>query len=257
MPPQLQLSLLNVPPALDAIAALPRPQHVILNHTYLQRAAASTTAMVVGTTHRCLGGGWVGGWQRAGGRAAERRGVRSRVAGEPHLPPTPHPPHTLTHTLPLPPHAGTEASTSPQCCTSPGGAPTPAPPPRGRRCRAAGAPRSSSSTRRSRPHRMSACTTTSSSSSRARGTPRTPHPCSDPGATSSSSSSSGVHHHHQQQQQRQRRRAACSGRGTPRTPHPCTPAHACASSAPPSHSAHPPPLSMVLTRPHTRLTLVS
>ena len=26
MPPQLQLSLLNVPPAMDAIAALPRPQ---------------------------------------------------------------------------------------------------------------------------------------------------------------------------------------------------------------------------------------
>lgn len=36
MPPQLQLSLLNVPPAMDAIAALPRPQHVILNHIYLQ-----------------------------------------------------------------------------------------------------------------------------------------------------------------------------------------------------------------------------
>ena len=36
MPAQLQLSLLNVPPALDAIAALPRPQHVILNHVYLQ-----------------------------------------------------------------------------------------------------------------------------------------------------------------------------------------------------------------------------
>ena len=36
MPPQLQLSLLNVPPAVDAIAALPRPQHVILNHIYLQ-----------------------------------------------------------------------------------------------------------------------------------------------------------------------------------------------------------------------------
>jgi 5'-AMP-activated protein kinase regulatory beta subunit len=52
MPPQLQLSLLNVPPALDAIAALPRPQHVVLNHVYLQRAAASTTAAVLGTTHR-------------------------------------------------------------------------------------------------------------------------------------------------------------------------------------------------------------
>lgn len=52
MPAQLQLSLLNVPPALDAIAALPRPQHVILNHVYLQRSAGVTTAMVVGATHR-------------------------------------------------------------------------------------------------------------------------------------------------------------------------------------------------------------
>lgn len=52
MPPQLQLSLLNVPPAMDAIAALPRPQHVILNHIYLQRMTTSTNAMVLGTTHR-------------------------------------------------------------------------------------------------------------------------------------------------------------------------------------------------------------
>jgi 5'-AMP-activated protein kinase regulatory beta subunit len=52
MPPQLQLSLLNVPPALDAIAALPRPQHVVLNHLYLQRMHSSTNAVVLGTTHR-------------------------------------------------------------------------------------------------------------------------------------------------------------------------------------------------------------
>lgn len=52
MPPQLQLSLLNVPPALDAIAALPRPQHVVLNHIYLQRTTASTNAIVLGATHR-------------------------------------------------------------------------------------------------------------------------------------------------------------------------------------------------------------
>jgi len=52
MPPQLQLSLLNVPPALDAIAALPRPQHVVLNHMYLQRTPTVTSAVVVGTTHR-------------------------------------------------------------------------------------------------------------------------------------------------------------------------------------------------------------
>lgn len=52
MPPQLQLSLLNVPPSLDPVAALPRPQHVILDHLYLQRAASGTTALVLGVTRR-------------------------------------------------------------------------------------------------------------------------------------------------------------------------------------------------------------
>lgn len=52
MPPQLQLSLLNVPTALDAIAALPRPQHVVLNHVYMQRVPTMMTASVIGTTHR-------------------------------------------------------------------------------------------------------------------------------------------------------------------------------------------------------------
>jgi hypothetical protein len=37
MPPHLQLTLLNVPPTADTRACLPRPQHVILNHIYLQR----------------------------------------------------------------------------------------------------------------------------------------------------------------------------------------------------------------------------
>lgn len=52
MPPHLQLTLLNVPPAMDATATLPRPQHVILNHLYCQRTSQSMNAMVVGTTHR-------------------------------------------------------------------------------------------------------------------------------------------------------------------------------------------------------------
>mmetsp|Transcript_35251 Transcript_35251/g.78447 ORF Transcript_35251/g.78447 Transcript_35251/m.78447 type:complete len:269 (-) Transcript_35251:625-1431(-) len=51
MPPHLQLTLLNVPPALDAQAVLPRPQHVILNHVYCQRGQ-NVNALVVGTTHR-------------------------------------------------------------------------------------------------------------------------------------------------------------------------------------------------------------
>ena len=52
LPPHLQLTLLNVPPAMDATATLPRPQHVILNHLYNQRATHGVNAVVVGTTHR-------------------------------------------------------------------------------------------------------------------------------------------------------------------------------------------------------------
>ena len=50
MPPQLKLSLLNVPPILDSSGVLPRPQHVVLNHFYMKRN--TTNAIVVGTTHR-------------------------------------------------------------------------------------------------------------------------------------------------------------------------------------------------------------
>ena len=46
MPPHLQLTLLNVPPAMDATASLPRPQHVILNHLYCQRNSRSINAAV-------------------------------------------------------------------------------------------------------------------------------------------------------------------------------------------------------------------
>jgi len=51
-PPQLQLSLLNVPPAVDVVTSLPRPQHVILNHTYIQKGTSGTPAIILGTTHR-------------------------------------------------------------------------------------------------------------------------------------------------------------------------------------------------------------
>jgi len=37
VPPHLQLTLLNVPPAPDNTQCLPRPQHVILSHLYMQR----------------------------------------------------------------------------------------------------------------------------------------------------------------------------------------------------------------------------
>jgi 5'-AMP-activated protein kinase regulatory beta subunit len=49
MPPHLQLTLLNVPPTADTRACLPRPQHVILNHIYLQRGQVRAGCMGFGT----------------------------------------------------------------------------------------------------------------------------------------------------------------------------------------------------------------
>ncbi|KAF6254171.1 hypothetical protein COO60DRAFT_1543014 [Scenedesmus sp. NREL 46B-D3] len=54
MPPHLQLTLLNVPSSAEGDASLPRPQHVILNHIYIQRGQ-TMNALVVGTTHRYKG----------------------------------------------------------------------------------------------------------------------------------------------------------------------------------------------------------
>lgn len=51
-PLHLHLSLLNVPPALDAQAALPRPLHVILNHAYLQK---DTDVRPLSALPACLG----------------------------------------------------------------------------------------------------------------------------------------------------------------------------------------------------------
>lgn len=51
MPPHLQLTLLNVPAQQDGNIALPRPQHVVLNHLYCQRSGG-VDALVIGTTHR-------------------------------------------------------------------------------------------------------------------------------------------------------------------------------------------------------------
>ena len=56
IPPQLQLSLLNVPNEGHGVTtsgqSLPRPQHVVLNHMYLQRVNQIRSAIVVGMTHR-------------------------------------------------------------------------------------------------------------------------------------------------------------------------------------------------------------
>lgn len=43
-PAHLSLTLLNVPPSVDAAATLPRPQHVVLNHTYCQRPSQQVRA---------------------------------------------------------------------------------------------------------------------------------------------------------------------------------------------------------------------
>eukprot|EP00891_Asterochloris_glomerata_P000991 jgi/Astpho2/991/Aster-00818 len=51
MPPHLQLTLLNVPAAPESASALPRPQHVVLNHLYCQRNTG-LNALIIGTTHR-------------------------------------------------------------------------------------------------------------------------------------------------------------------------------------------------------------
>ena len=53
-PPQLHLTLLNVPPMAEAPGVLPRPAHVILNHVFADRSrhSAAKGALVVGATHR-------------------------------------------------------------------------------------------------------------------------------------------------------------------------------------------------------------
>jgi hypothetical protein len=48
MPPHLQLTLLNVPSSAEGAASLPRPQHVILNHIYIQRGQVSSDVALFG-----------------------------------------------------------------------------------------------------------------------------------------------------------------------------------------------------------------
>jgi 5'-AMP-activated protein kinase regulatory beta subunit len=52
MPPQLKLTLLNMPPIPYAPNLLPRPQHVVLNHAYVDQSKAKQGLSVIGTTHR-------------------------------------------------------------------------------------------------------------------------------------------------------------------------------------------------------------
>eukprot|EP00850_Spirogloea_muscicola_P016233 SM000130S27120 [mRNA] locus=s130:401971:403042:+ [translate_table: standard] len=52
VPPHLHLTLLNVPPSLETPTTLPRPQHVILNHLYVEKGKAARSVLALGLTHR-------------------------------------------------------------------------------------------------------------------------------------------------------------------------------------------------------------
>ncbi|EFJ29089.1 hypothetical protein SELMODRAFT_170984 [Selaginella moellendorffii] len=53
VPPHLHLTLLNVPASSgDAPASMPRPQHVILNHLYVEKGRSSRSVLALGATHR-------------------------------------------------------------------------------------------------------------------------------------------------------------------------------------------------------------
>ncbi|KAF2616614.1 hypothetical protein F2Q68_00040223 [Brassica cretica] len=49
------MTLLNLPPASpDIPSPLPRPQHVILNHLYMQKGKSGPSVVALGSTHRFL-----------------------------------------------------------------------------------------------------------------------------------------------------------------------------------------------------------
>ncbi|XP_061339831.1 SNF1-related protein kinase regulatory subunit beta-2-like [Gastrolobium bilobum] len=55
VPPHLQMTLLNMPAtSLEIIPAMPRPQHGVLNHLYMQKGKSSPSVVALGTTHRFL-----------------------------------------------------------------------------------------------------------------------------------------------------------------------------------------------------------
>lgn len=54
MPPQLNLTVLNMPNALDSQACLPRAPHVILNHMYIKRSNPDKSVVAIGETCRFL-----------------------------------------------------------------------------------------------------------------------------------------------------------------------------------------------------------
>ncbi|KAL2652316.1 hypothetical protein R1flu_020444 [Riccia fluitans] len=52
LPNHLHLTLLNVPPLEDSSGALPRPQHVTLNHLYVEKGKNLRSVLALGLTHR-------------------------------------------------------------------------------------------------------------------------------------------------------------------------------------------------------------
>ncbi|XP_031102260.1 SNF1-related protein kinase regulatory subunit beta-2 [Ipomoea triloba] len=55
VPPHLQLTLLNVPSSHSEIPPpFSRPQHVVLNHLYMQRGRSTPSVVALGSTHRFL-----------------------------------------------------------------------------------------------------------------------------------------------------------------------------------------------------------
>lgn len=52
-PPHLNMTLLNVPsPCTDGPPTLSRPQHVVLNHLYMQKGKSGPSVVALGATHR-------------------------------------------------------------------------------------------------------------------------------------------------------------------------------------------------------------
>ncbi|GAB4830725.1 SNF1- protein kinase regulatory subunit beta-2 [Ancistrocladus abbreviatus] len=55
VPPHLQMTLLNAPsPCMEIPPPISRPQHVVLNHLYMQKGKSSPSVVALGSTHRFL-----------------------------------------------------------------------------------------------------------------------------------------------------------------------------------------------------------
>ncbi|THG05188.1 hypothetical protein TEA_013633 [Camellia sinensis var. sinensis] len=55
VPPHLQMTLLNVPSSyVEVPPPLSRPQHVVLNHLYMQKGRSSPSVVALGSTHRFI-----------------------------------------------------------------------------------------------------------------------------------------------------------------------------------------------------------